>query len=87
MSIQKEYASQVITKRGFGDFRWDKQYYCLIMKQKAGWLVGISQLAVPHMYIQARVSTAPRVYTLVFSTVISFTYILSEKLGRYTFPK
>ena len=25
-------------------FRWDKQYFCFIMKQKAGWLVGISSI-------------------------------------------
>jgi hypothetical protein len=35
-------ASQVSTKkRDLAIFWWDRQYFCLIIKQKAGWLVGI----------------------------------------------
>ena len=35
-------ASQVSTnKRDLAIFWWDTQYFCLIIKQKAGWLVGI----------------------------------------------
>ena len=36
-------ASQVNTnKRDLAIFWWDRQYFCLIIKQKAGWLVGTS---------------------------------------------
>ena len=36
-------ASQVSTnKRDLAIFWWDRQYFCLIIKQKAGWLVGTS---------------------------------------------
>ena len=35
-------ASQVSTKkRDLAIFWWDRQYFCLIIKQKAGWLVGM----------------------------------------------
>ena len=35
-------ASQVSTKkRDLVNFWWDRQYFCLIIKQKAGWLVGM----------------------------------------------
>ena len=41
-SIDRHDASQVSTKKeGLGIFWWDKQYFCLIIKQKAGWLVGM----------------------------------------------
>ena len=30
-------------KRDLGIFWWDRQCFCLIIKQKAGWLVGIAQ--------------------------------------------
>ena len=35
-------ASQVSTKkRDLAIFWWDRQYFCLFIKQKAGWLVGM----------------------------------------------
>ena len=46
-------------KRDLAIFQWDKQYFCLIIKQKAGWLVGMVWGSTLCMYKQVSLSYKP----------------------------